>query len=169
MARTTTRRTRSRVRMYVRGRIPTPNLHAAIKRGQEQNAEMLLRRVKALFAARHMGSGHTVQGFTSRVLADLNLSVSNRRPNARRVEEGVAPRLGAGANQGVPPERVIGPRSTSVLKFRWPRVGSGYFYFPFVSHPGQKADPIMQNTLHDSEAEIEENIRREVVRELNRV
>lgn len=151
------------------GKLPTPNLHDAIRDAQEQNRALLLSQVKIKFAARHRGSGHTLQGFQATVRQDLNLSVYNRRPNASRVERGVWPYLGKRPKgSGRLPTsggRLIFGKPT--LSFFWEREGMP-FVGRFVVHPGQKADPIMARTLEENRTIIQSNIMRHVQRELNR-
>jgi hypothetical protein len=167
----TVRRTRvkSEARFIFGRQLPTPDFRDAIRRAQERNRVILLGRVRENWVRRgHNRTGHTLQGFEASGVRDrdLTFSVFNRRPNASRVEHGVLPQLGAGAWDTAPPERVIAPRRGYTMRFYWERMGR-WMTLPYVTHPGQKPDPVMQDSLSEASDEMRENINQEIVRALN--
>lgn len=165
--------TKSKINLEVGGALPTVDRDAAILRAQEKNRDLLLRRVKSNFSISHRGppdrpAGRTVQSFQAVVRKrDLNLSVFNYNPNAYRVEFGVEPRIGmlpkGSPSSDSPPARRIDGRP--LLSFFWAREGK-QMTLPYVRHPGQRADPVMEKTLNDAEGELFRNVVREVDKEL---
>ncbi len=168
--RNVTRRYKAKMRTTFKGKIGTLDRVEAIYRGQELNASLAVSEVKARFSRRHRGSGHTADGFTSKVLSDGRMSVTNRRVNASRVEYGLFPfkgkgRKGQGRMLGL--GREIGARNPGgVLVFWWERENR-LFVGPYVVHPGQKPDPIVRDTMTDLADQFERNIRAEVGRSIN--
>lgn len=171
------RRVRAEIKARSLGRLPTPRFHEAIQRAQELNAATLLLRIRNRYSANHMGAGHppsgtnTIEGYESNVRADQSISVFNRRRNAARIERGVDPKAGmqspGSGRMKAPPARVIESPFGTNLRFFWEREGV-WMTLPHVHHPGQRPDPIMAETLAESEDDMFENIVEEVGREISR-
>lgn len=161
MARTFKAR-KAQLRMHVRGALPRFNEDRALRRAQEKSAKELREHVQARAktamkpaAQRHepvtsRGRG-MIAGYRATVRKDGTLSLFNKQFSALLFEGGVQPHF-------------IFAKRGMKLKFNL-GAGTPFFYPPAVAHPGQRARPVMAQSMRQMTPRFAANLRESIEQE----